>query len=65
VCVCVYIYIYIKFRLFVCCETWPYALKKEDGLSVFGSGLLRKIFGLKKGQVMRSFMICSNYILGW
>jgi hypothetical protein len=34
------------------CETWSVTLREEHGLRVFENGVLRGIFGPKRGEVM-------------
>jgi hypothetical protein len=49
------------------CETWSLTLREEHRLRVFENRVLRRIFGLKRDEVMgngenyitRSFMICT------
>jgi hypothetical protein len=50
------------------CETWSLTLREEYGLRVFEIRVLRRIFGLKRGEVtcgenyiMRSLMICTAH----
>jgi hypothetical protein len=34
------------------CETWPLTLREENSLRVFENRVLRRIFGLKRDEVM-------------
>jgi hypothetical protein len=50
-------------------ETWSLTLREEHGLRVFENGVLRRIFGPKRDEVMGngenckmgSFMICTHH----
>jgi hypothetical protein len=39
-------------------ETWSLILREEHRLRVFENRVLRKIFGPKRDEVTRSFLIC-------
>jgi hypothetical protein len=42
------------------CETWSLTLRKECRLSVLHNRVLRKIFGSKRGEVMRELRRLHN-----
>jgi hypothetical protein len=35
------------------CETWSLTLREEHGLSLLGDRVLRRIFGLKRDEVVK------------
>jgi len=43
------------------CGTWLLALREEPRLRVFGSGVLRRIFGPRRKEVRGE---CKNYTMG-
>jgi hypothetical protein len=43
------------------CETWSLILREERRLRVFENGMLRRIFGPERDEVMRSLIICTLY----
>jgi len=43
------------------CETWSLPLREEHRPMVLKSRVLRKIFGSKRDEVTRSFMVCTPY----
>jgi len=49
------IYRTIIFPVLCGCETWPVAVREERRLRVFKNGVLRKIFGPERDEVMREF----------
>ena len=55
------IYRTVIVRVVLCeCETWPFTLKEDHGISVFENMLLREIFGLKKGELRGKWRRSEN-----